>query len=328
MKNTMKVLTAMLTILLLSLNLSACAQSAEKSYTIGIAQFAEHPSLDNCREGFIQGLAEAGFVEGENVTFIRQNAQADMGLAQQIAAQMAQECDLVCAIATPMAQAAFNTCMDQGVPVVYTAVSDPTGAMLADADGKNAKAITGSCDLLPVEAQLKLIRAFLPSAAKIGILYTTSETNSESQLKLYQQHAAAYGFEIVPAGISTGADLSLALDSLLPNVDCLTNLTDNTVVSYLAVLLDKANAAGKPVFGSEIEQVKNGCIASEGVEYISLGKQTGALAAQVLGGTFAGELPFVSSQGGEMTYNSQAAAALHITIPEAEQARGTDVAQK
>ncbi|MDD3411589.1 MAG: ABC transporter substrate-binding protein [Eubacteriales bacterium] len=313
-------------VLVLALALTAASAVAEgKTYTIGIAQFAEHPSLDNCREGFVQGLAEAGYVEGDNVKFIYQNAQADMGMAQQIAQQLAQECDLVCAIATPMAQAAFNACMDKQIPVIYSAVSDPVGAMLANAEGKNDKAVTGTCDLLPVEAQLKLIRALLPDAAKIGILFTTSETNSESQLKLYNDLAANYGFEIVSSGISTGADISLALDNLLPQVDCLTNLTDNTVVSYLAMVLDKANAAGKPVFGSEIEQVKNGCIASEGVEYIALGKQTGDLAAQVLGGTFAGDLAFVSSEGGDMCYNPTVAAALNVTIPEAELARGIDV---
>lgn len=313
--------------LALALVLSLCLSTAAlaENYTIGIAQFAEHPSLDNCREGFILGLKEAGYTEGDNVTFILQNAQADMGLAQQIAQQMAAECDLVCAIATPMAQAAVNACMDSGKPVIYTAVSDPAAAMLADAEGKSKLNVTGTCDLLPVEAQLKLIRALLPDAAKIGILYTTSETNSESQLKLYESLAPQYGFEIVASGISVGSDIPLAVDSLLPKVDCLTNLTDNTVVSYLASILDKANAAGKPIFGSEIEQVKNGCIASEGVEYIALGKQTGLMAAQVLEGAFGGDLPFTSSEGGDMCYNPDVAAALGITIPQAELDRGIDV---
>ena len=296
-----------------------------KTLTIGIAQFAEHPSLDNCREGFIAGLAEAGYVEGDNVKFLVQNAQADMGLTQQIAQQMAQECDLVCAIATPIAQAAVNACMDNGKPVIYTAVSDPVAAMLASKDGTSRLNVTGSCDLLPVEAQLKLIRSIMPDAKTIGILYTTSETNSESQLKLYQDLAPAYGFEIVATGVSTGADLPLACDSILPKVDCLSNLTDNTVVSYLALIIDKANAAGKPVFGSEIEQVKNGCLASEGVEYIALGKETGKMAAQVLGGAFAGDIPFYSSEGGDMCYNPDVAAKLGITIPEADLARGIDV---
>ena len=321
MKKFAKILSLVLALVMV---FSLSAASA-KTLTIGIAQFAEHPSLDNCREGFIAGLAEAGYVEGDNVKFIVQNAQADMGLTQQIAQQMAQECDLVCAIATPIAQAAVNACMDNGKPVIYTAVSDPVAAMLANNEGKSRMNVTGSCDLLPVEAQLKLIRAFLPEAKTIGILYTTSETNSESQLKLYQELAPAYGFEIVPTGVSTGADIPLACDSLLPKVDCLSNLTDNTVVSYLALIIDKANAAGKPVFGSEIEQVKNGCIASEGVEYIALGKETGKMAAQVLGGAFAGDIAFYSSEGGDMCFNPDVAAKLGILIPEAEAARGIDV---
>ena len=312
-----------LTLLLALAPMASFAQ--EKTLVIGIAQFAEHPSLDNCRDGFIQGLAQKGYEEGKNVKFIVQNAQADMGLAQQIAVQMAEECDLVCAIATPMAQAAFNACLDKNIPVIYSAVSDPVSAMLANEEGKNAKAVTGTSDILPVEAQLRLIRALMPDAAKIGILYTTSETNSESQLKTYQEKAADFGFEIVATGVSTGADIPLATDSLLPQVDCLSNLTDNTVVSNLPVILDKAGAAGKPVFGSEIEQVKNGCIATVGVEYINLGIVTGEMAAQVLEGAFAGDLPFALCTESSMYYNSSVATGFGISIPAEEAARGVDV---
>ncbi len=311
--------------LVLALSLTLAASAEGKHYTIGIALYAEHPSLYNCQKGFVEALAEAGYVEGENVTYIVQNAQQDGGFTQQIAAQMAQECDLVCAIATPMAMACFNACVDLGKPVIYSAVSDPAGAKLANADGKNDKAITGASDLLPVEAQLKLIRSIMPQATKIGIVYTTSEVNNDLQLKQYHELAGQYGFEIVESGISTGADIPLALDALLPQVDCLTNLTDNTVVSYLAVLLDKANTAKKPVFGSEMEQVKLGCLAAEGVEYVALGNETGKLAVQVLEGAFAGDLPFVTSEGGDMAYNPETAAALGITIPEAELTRGIDV---
>lgn len=324
MKKTIALIACALSLVLALAPLPSLAQ--EKTYIIGIAQFAEHSSLDNCRKGFIQGLAEGGYIEGQNVQFIVQNAQADMGLAQQIAAQMAAECDLVCAIATPMAQAALNACMDKGIPVIYSAVSDPVAAMVSGPDGKSEKAITGTSDVLPVDAQLELIRSFLPEGKSIGILYTTSETNSESQLKTYQEKAPMYGFEIVASGISTGADIPLALDALLTQVDCLTNLTDNTVVSYLPTVLDKANTIGKPVFGSEIEQVKNGCIASVGVEYTALGNQTGALAAQVLDGAFAGDLPFAVCKDSFLYYNSLVAASLNIELPASSAQLGLDVA--
>ena len=165
----MKKLTALLTALFLLLSATALA---DEVIHIGIIQFAEHGSLDNCRIGFIEGLAEEGFVEGENVVFDVQNAQADTAISAQIADVMAGKYDMICAIATPAAMAAFNAAEDAGIPVIYTAVSDPVSAMLASADGKNPGNITGTSDALPVEAQLKLIRALMPDATKIGILHT------------------------------------------------------------------------------------------------------------------------------------------------------------
>ena len=254
------------------------------SYTIGIGQFAQHGSLDNCYQGFIEGLAEAGIVEGENLKVDLQNAQADMGIAQQIAAQFASSrVDLMVGIATPMAQACYNAAAGS-IPTIFTAVTDPVAAGFADAQGNAAGEVTGTSDALPIKAQLETIRAMLPDAKKVGILYTTSEVNSISAIEEYKQLAPDYGFEIVESGISTIADIPLALDALLGKVDCLTNLTDNTIVSALALMLDKANAAGKPVFGSEIEQVKLGCVAAEGLDYIALGRQTGLMAAKVLKG--------------------------------------------
>ena len=109
--------------------------SAEKSYTIGISQFAEHGSLDNCREGFLEGLRQSGFVEGENLTVLYDNAQADGGMASQINDNyIAQKVNLICAIATPMAQSAYSVARKQDIPVIYTAVTDPVLAELAGED--------------------------------------------------------------------------------------------------------------------------------------------------------------------------------------------------
>lgn len=311
-------------VLLMSLSLTAAAESEQ--YTIGIAQFAEHGSLDNCREGFLMGLAEAGIVEGENLTIDYQNAQADMGIANQIAQQFASNnVDLMCAIATPVAQACYNAA-EGNIPTIYTAVTDPVAAMLAGEDGSPVGNATGTSDKLPVENQLKAIRAIMPEAKKIGILYTTSEVNSESAIAEYQALAPAYGFEIVTSGISTTADIPMALDSLLSQVDVMTNLTDNTVVSALSLVLDKANAANIPVFGSEIEQVKLGCVASEGLDYIALGKQTGAMAAKVLKGEAAcQDLPYEVISESSLYVNYEAMEALGLTLPEDMAARAINV---
>ena len=109
------------------------ASSAEDGYKIGISQFAEHGSLDNCREGFLEGLKEEGIEEGKNLTVDYQNAQTDTGTASTIADSFvsAKE-DLICAIATPCAQSAYNSAMNADIPVVYTAVSDPVAAKLVN----------------------------------------------------------------------------------------------------------------------------------------------------------------------------------------------------
>ena len=292
------------------------SSDGEKTYTIGISQFAEHGSLDNCREGFLEGLKEEGIEEGKNLKISVKNAAADQGTAKQISDSfVSDKVDLICAIATPSAMSAYNSCLDSDIPVIYTAVSDPVSAGLAKEDKTPEGNITGTADTLPVEAQLKMIRELLPDAKKIGILYTTSEANSVSAIAEYKEKVGDYGFELVEKGITNTSEIALATDDLLSQVDCISNLTDNTVVNSLATILDKANAANIPVFGSEIEQVKLGCLAAEGLDYVALGKQTGKMAAKVLKGEKkASEMPFETITEAGLYLNTKVAENLGITV--------------
>ena len=294
------------------------ATAADAAYTIGISQFAEHGSLDNCREGFLAGLEEEGIAEGTNLTVLFDNAQADTGTASTISDNyVSKKVNLICAIATPSAMSAYNSTMNTDIPVIYTAVSDPVGAGLANADGSPVGNITGTSDALAVDAQLKMIREILPDAKKIGILYTTSEANSVSTIEQYKEAAGSYGFEIVDSGINTIADVDLAAADLVTKVDCITNLTDNTVVSALQTVIAKATDAGIPVFGSEVEQVfgseveqvKAGCVASMGLEYFELGKQTGHMAAKVLKG---------EAKASEMNYEVISEPSLYVNTAAAD----------
>lgn len=281
----------------------------EKQYTVGIAQFAVHGSLDNCREGFLKGLEAEGIKEGENLTVLYENANADGGTGSQIINNFtSKKVDMICAIATPMAQAAFAGTKNTEIPVIYTAVTDPVAAQLATEDKKALGNATGTSDKLPVEEQLKMIRKLLPDAKKIGIMYSTSEVNSVAAIEEYKALAGNYGFEIVESGISSTADIPLAADDLLKKVDCINNLTDNTVVSSLPIILDKAKKAKIPVFGSEVEQVKIGCLGAMGLDYVALGEQTGKMAAKVLKGEAkANDIPFEVIENASF-YGNQAVA--------------------
>ena len=169
---------------------------------------------------------------------------------------------------------AYNAAEDE-IPVIYTAVSAPEEAGLTD--GGN---VTGTSDELPVAKQLGTIRAMLPEAKNIGILYTVGEANSLVQLESYKQLAGDYGFTIVESGVTSGADISLALPQLLPQVDCLTMLTDNTVVQYLEVVLDETDAAGIPVF-ARLRRRRGAGLCSPG----RADRQDGRQSAQGRGGS-------------------------------------------
>ena len=280
---------------------------------IGINQYGSHGSLDNCREGFLQGLQEAGLVEGTDYTIDYQNANFDTNLATQIAqAFSAEDAALMVGIATPSATACYAAAEDKDIPVVFTAITDPVGAKL---DSGN---ITGTSDVLPVQGQLELIRANQPEADTIGIVYTTSEANSVYSIGVYEELAADYGFTIEAIGVTAQSEVTQAVDTLISQgVDCLSNLTDNNVVGVLGSILEKTTEAGIPVYGSEIEQMELGCVAGAGLDYVQLGIQTGKMAAQILTGEATCEdLPYETIENYGLYVNSNALAAMGLTLPE------------
>ena len=289
---------------------------------IGISQYGQHASLDNCREGFLQGLQEAGLVEGTDYTIDYQNASFDDNMAIQIAQSFsAENAALMVGIATPSATACYAAAEDKDIPVIFTAITDPVGAKL---DSGN---ITGTSDVLPVEGQLKLIRALQPDAKTIGIVYTTSEANSVYSVNVYQEKAAEYGFTVEAVGVTAQSEVTQAVDNLIAKgVDCFSNLTDNNVVGVLGSILEKTNEAKIPVYGSEIEQVKLGCVAGAGIDYVKLGIQTGKMAAKVLTGeATCADLPYEIIEDYDLYLNTDSLDAMGISVPDSVASVATKV---
>ena len=322
MKNFRNFVSAALA-LTLTLSLAACGSQETTSddsgdgsspkYLIGISQYGQHGSLDNCREGFLQGLEEAGLKEGVDFEVDYRNADFDDTMTTQIGdAFSAEDVDLMVGIATNSAVACFNAAEDKDIPVIFTAITDPVGAHL---DSGN---ITGTSDALPVAGQLELIRALQPDADTVGIIYTTSEPNSVYSVGIYEDLAADYGFTIDAVGVTSQAEVPQAVDQLIADgVDAMSNLTDNNVVGVLTSILEKTDEAGIPVYGSEVEQVKLGCVAGAGLDYVQLGIQTGKMAAKVLTGeTTCEDLPYETIENYGLYINSDSLSALGITVPE------------
>ena len=202
------------------------------------------------------------------------------------------------------------------IPLVFCAVSDPVQAKLVKSNENPTYGATGTSDLLDFNHQLELIKAFQPDVKSIGVLYTTSEANSVSQLQSFTEIANTFGIEVVPQGIQSASEIPAAASALCAKVDCVNNFTDNNVVTNLSVLLEAARTAGIPVYGSEEEQVKNGCLASVSIDYVSLGKDTGDIAVRILNGESANNIPVKLISEAAPIINGEVADALNITIPE------------
>ena len=330
MKNTIKKITAALLAITLAVSCAACSSGAAssaastagesnaKNFKIGVIQYATHPSLDNCYNGFKAGLEEAGLKDGGNITIDFQNAQGDNANGDLIAKNMVtKKYDLIMGIATPAAMSAYSAAKSTDIPVVFTAVSDAVAAGIVKTNEKPGVNCTGSSDVLPLEQQMKMIRAFLPNAKKIGILYTTSEPNSVSQLAQFKALAPKYNFEIVDVGVTSASEVAAAAATAVSKgVDCINNFTDNNVVDNLSTVLQAANGAKIPVFGSEEEQVKNGCLASQSIDYVALGKETGKMAAKILKGEAkASDTPVYMVKDCTPVYSKTVMEKLGLTLP-------------
>lgn len=282
---------------------------------IGVIQLVSHPSLDNCYAGIEQGLNASAYAD--KITIDLQNGNGESTNCDAIAKNMAaKNYDMIFAIATPAAQSAYGAVQNSDTPVIFCAVSDPVAAGLTVSLDAGTEKCIGTSDVLDFDAQLKLITALQPDVKKIGVLYTTTEANSLSHLKTFREKAEALGIEVIDQGVSTAADIPQAAASLASKVDCINNFTDNNVVNNLSIVLEKANAAGIPVYGSEIEQVKNGCIASMSIDYVALGKATADLGVKVLDGTSPAELAVGTISEATPVVNSDVMAQFGIALPE------------
>lgn len=291
------------------------SEGSNKVVKIGISQIIEHPALDSSRQGFIDALKSKGFEDGKNIDIDFQNAQGDMPTTQTIAQNfVSQKMDLILAVGTPSAQAAFNTTKD--IPILITAVTDPVVAGLAKSLDKPETNVTGTSDDLPIGKQFELLKTLLPESKKVGILYNTSEKNSEIQVENAKAAAPDFGLEIISAGITNVNEIPQSLDSLLSQVDVIYVPTDNMVVAAIPLITSQAYEKNIPVIGSERGQVEGGALATNGIDYYKLGFQTGLVAAQVIDGKAPKDIAITKLEELQMVINTDAAKKLNINIPE------------
>jgi putative ABC transport system substrate-binding protein len=283
---------------------------------IGVIQLMEHSSLDEAYQGFVDGLADAGYVDGENISIDYQNAQGEQANCQTIAEKLvADQCDLILAIATPAAQAMANATTE--IPILVTAVTDPADAKLVESNEKPGGNVTGTSDLTPVAEQIKLLKELVPDAKTVGLLYNSGEANSKYQMDIARETCESLGLETVDLTVSSTNEIQQVVESAVGKVDALYTPSDNVIASAVPNVVMVSDPAGIPFIVGVEAMVETGGLATYGINYYNLGKLTATQAVDILEGkSVPADMPIQYLSDCTLVIDQEKAAALGITIPQ------------
>jgi len=301
------------------MSLVACGGSdgGSKVINIGICQLVQHESLDQATQGFIDGLAEAGYVDGENIKIDFQNASGEPTNAQQICELFESNgVDLVLANATPAAQSAVNVFQDTDVPVLFTSVTDAVSNGIVDSNEAPGKNVTGTLDMPVIADQIQIIKDVLPEAKTLAILYTSSEANSKIQADEAEVAAKALGMDVIIQTATSTNDYQQVIESVADKADAVYIPSDNSFASAMATVNQTAVANKLPVFCAVEAMIKEGGIATYAIDYYELGKQTAAQAVRILKGESASEIAVETQKEFALVINETFAKEVGVEIPQ------------
>jgi putative ABC transport system substrate-binding protein len=314
----MKKMIAMILALVMTLSMTACGSSAPAEtkapeaagaateLKVAIIQQLDHSSLDEIREAIKSQLNTLAEPTNYTITIEEYNGQNDTSMLTQIATQVvADKVDMIIPIATLAAQYSVLAAENTGIPVVYAAISDPEGAGLT-----SLGTVTGVSDALNTPFILDMMMTAQPDVKTVGLLYSTSEVNSEAPIAEAKAYLDAKGVAYLEKTGTTSGEIVEAAASLVGRVEAVFTPTDNVVMAAEASVAELLNNAGIAHYTGADSFVQSGAFTTCGVNYTELGAKVGDMAFDILAGGAIGE--FVVMDGGIITVNTNAAQACGI----------------
>ena len=312
-----KTLALVLTLVILAtscLSFTSCGdKKSSAKYTVGVCQLVQHPALDLATNGFVDALkAELG----DEVEIEVQNASNDMNICSSIIGDfLVKNVDLIMANATPVLQIASNATRE--IPILGTSITEYGVALkIENFDGVVGGNVSGTSDLAPLDQQADMFVELCPNAKKVGIIYCSSEANSEYQVTKMTEHLTKKGITVIPYSFSDPNDITSVLTKAVTECDALYVPTDNTVATCAQVIGSIAREHRIPVITGEENTARECGIASLTISYYDLGFQTGKMAAKILKGEADISTMKIEYAPATKKYNKEMCELLGIPVPE------------
>lgn len=302
-------------------------QSSQRIKRVGILQYVSHPALDQIHKGVVDELKKEGFVEGENLEIIDQNGQADQSKLATMSEQLvSKQPDVMVGIATPAAQALANASRD--VPIVLGAVTDPVTAGLINNMKHPGGNITGVSDQPPVQQEIELGKKLLPEAKTVGILYSSTEDNSKSQVVTAERASRRLGLNVKRFAVPSSNEIAQTVQVMSDQCDFIYIPLDNTIANAMPTVTQEANKKHRPIINSVDSMVEQGGLAAISVNQYRLGIETGRMTARMLKGEKPASMPVYTFTAGDTVVNKDQAALLGVTVPSDIRAQAKFVATR
>lgn len=306
---------------LIALNSTACGEKKEEvkegANKVAILQLVENTAFEDMRIGFIARMAEAGYIEGSDISYHIKNAQGDSTNLNTICQELAgSDYDLILSIATPPTQAMVN--MESDIPVFFAALDDPIGARVISDMNKPDKNATGTASAIPVKDIFELSNALSPNVKTFGLLYSTSEVNSVTTIGYAKEYLEERNIPYIEAVAANSAEAQQTAQSLVGRVDALFIPADSVIQSAMGIVSEVAREAGIPIYACSAATVASGALATLAITDKDLGAATANLAIEYLNGTSIANIPSIVVPAKDLVINKTTAEILGISLPELE----------
>ncbi len=311
--------------------LASCGDNAKCK--IGVLLPVEHAALRTCANGFKEALDEAGLVQGVDYSFDIKNAGGNDADLTAMAKDLVSTKDMTFGLGTGASKQLMSASIEKGLtnPVFFSAVTDPVSANLVSSVENTNGFVCGTSDAQPIAEQLLLINQILPSATRLGVLYTQSEENSVIQKDQVKSIVEGRGVTVKEKAVSGPSDINAAALALAEEVDAIYVPTDNNIAAHMNDVKQAANSKGVLVVCGEEGMLQDGGHITISVDYKQLGKEAGKMAVEIIkNGKKPSDFPvkFMDASTCSRVYSSANLADSGITLPESITKNFTDISAK
>ena len=296
------------------------ARAQEPRRVIGFLTGFPFPGFvtDVGKPAFLQGLKDAGFVEGKNISIEIRHADGHYDRLPSLAAELVGR-DVAAIFAADLPSAFAAKAATRTIPIVFITGADPIKVGLVDNLSRPTGNLTGMSVIISVlgPKRVELMHELLPTADTIALLANPGNVNVKTDEPDIRAAADRLKQRLEVLTASTESDLEAAFAIMVQHrVGGLIVMPDPFFISRSEQLIALAARHGMPAIYPTRTFVDVGGLMSYGSGVLDLDQQAGIYVAKILKGAKPADLPIQQGTKVELVVNLRTVKSLDLTIPQ------------